>query len=225
MPINQTGGDMQRKSVLIVAFIVTLGLLNGAKAWSQENLYTTGIGLRASYYKMKGYASQVFIHDHDYYSDVNIGGFGGSLFLFSRINENFCFEITLGAIGHVEEQTVFLNEEEVDVSAINPLLFGVRFEPGRSYSPQNLAPYISAGAGPYWISDIQVRDTDFEDEVRIHTQVKHGGYFGAGLNFNVTDGFAINFDLKYHMINLDLNHENSGFEYGIGFHVAWGEFK
>lgn len=216
---------MQRKLSFIVYLVIGITLLMSVPGKSQENLYTTGIGLRGSYYKMQGYSSQIYIRDRDYYSDVNVGGFGGSLFLFSRITDNFLFEITLGAIGHVEEQNIYFDEEEVDVTAVNPLLFGVRFEPGPHYATRDLIPYISAGAGPYWISDIEVRETAFEDEVRIDTSVKQGGYIGAGMNFNIADGFAINFDLKYHMVNLDFNHENSGFEYGIGFHVAWGEFK
>jgi outer membrane protein W len=90
---------------------------------------------------------------------------------------------------------------------------------------RNIIPYVSAGLGPYWISEINSRDNFHEDEVTVKSRVKPGAYLGGGFNFGLSDRFAINFDLKYHLIDLELNHKYSGFEYGVGFTIFWGKFK
>jgi len=193
---------------------------------AQEPMKSSGIGLRGSFYRMTGATSQIVIKDHDYYSSVNLGGFGASLFLFSRLNETLWLEITMGAIGRVNAEQQYYDENEVDVTAINPLLLGIRYQPMVNQIQSNLSPYVSMGGGPYWISDIHVSERNYgDDEVNINTYVKHGGYLGGGLNFGVSDCFAINFDLKYHFVDLSINHDKSGFEYGIGAQIMWGKFK
>ncbi len=216
---------MKRITHLIVYMIIVLVTVSTVKAKAEEKLYATGIGLRGSFYNMSGQTSTIYVRDHCCDSDVHVGGFGGALFLNSRINRQLVFEITIGAIGRVENESVYFDEEEVDVSAVSPLLFGVRFEPTQFYQVNNVTPYVSAGLGPYWTSDIHVRETTFDEEVNIKTTVHPGGFFGGGFNFAITDGFAVNFDLKYHMIKMDPNHEFSGLEYGIGFQVSWGDFN
>jgi len=215
---------MKRIFYLNVLLVICALTLFPGKGNAGDELHSIGIGMRGAFYNIDDQASQIYVNDHDYYSDVHVGGFGGSIFLLSRMHDRLLFEITLGAIGHVDEQTTYHDREEVDVLAISPLLFGVQFEPVPYRRVRNIMPYLTAGLGPYWISEINVRDDHYSDEVKVKTQIKHGGYLGAGFNFGFTDGFALNFDLKYHMINLDPSHRYSGFEYGVGFTLSWGKF-
>ena len=41
----------------------------------------------------------------------------------------------------------------------------------------------------------------------------------------MTSWFGFNFDARYHFINFDVNHEKSGWEYGLGVVFAWGKYK
>ena len=65
----------------------------------------------------------------------------------------------------------------------------------------------------------------YEDEVKIETKLRRGGYLGGGANFLLSDWFAINFDVKYHFIDFSKNHDNSGYEYGIGVSFMWGKYQ
>jgi hypothetical protein len=57
------------------------------------------------------------------------------------------------------------------------------------------------------------------------SKIKPGLYFGAGVNFFLGQSFAINFDGKYHMVDLNMDHEFSGLQVGLGFSILWGSYK
>jgi len=209
--------------------IVTIGtalfVLFSANLFAQREVKTTGIGLRGTYWKLSNDPTHIIVSDYGSYSSVNTGSGGVWLYLLSRMNYNTLFELSLGAVGKVEEETCCYAQSDVDVFAVTPILFGLRFE---LFSPDNrsaLQPYLSLGGGPYWFSTISVKERLYEDEVKVETELKRGGYLGGGANFLLSDWFAINFDMKYHFIDFNKNHENSGLEYGLGVSFMWGRFK
>ena len=81
------------------------------------------------------------------------------------------------------------------------------------------------GGGPYFLTDIRVRETFYDEEVNISTVLKPGVYAGGGLDFMLNSWFGLNFDVKYHVIDFDVSHEQTGFEYGLGIQFMWGRFR
>jgi len=216
---------MKPKFMKVVTISTILFLFFSVNLFAKRDVKSTGIGLRGTYWKLNNDPTRIIVSDHGNYSSVNTGGGGVWLYLLSRMNYNTLFELSLGAVGKVEEETNYYTQSDVDVFAVTPILLGMRFE---LFSPDNqsaLQPYLSLGGGPYWFSTITVKERLYEDEVKIETELKRGGYLGGGVNFLLSDWFAINFDMKYHFINFNKNHENSGFEYGLGVNFMWGRFR
>ena len=67
--------------------------------------------------------------------------------------------------------------------------------------------------------------TDVFKEVLIESETRPGFYAGVGFNFNLTKVFAINYDMRYHVVDFTDNRFENGFEIGIGFSFMWGKFK
>jgi len=204
-------------TIFIILFSVNL--------LAQREVKSTGIGLRGTYWKMTSDPSQITITEHWNHTSVSTGSGGVWLYLISRLNYNMLFELSLGAIGKVEEETIYYTHTDVDVFAVTPILFGLRLELVSPESRSALKPYLSLGGGPYWFSTVQVEERLYEEEVKIETDLKRGGYLGGGANFLLSDWFAINFDVKYHFIDFSKKHENSGYEYGIGVSFLWGRYN
>ena len=127
-----------------------------------------------------------------------------------------------------QETTVDLKEiskEEVEVSSMIPLLMGLRYNVLRLRNPSAIQPYVTFGGGPYWLFDISARDEwGLNEEVAIKSKTLAGVYGGGGMYFNIASWLAFNFDIKYHFINFDPNHDYSGFEFGMGFGILWGRY-
>lgn len=200
-------------------------LLFSVNLFAQREVKSTGIGLRIAHWKMTNDQTQIIVSDYGSRTAVETGHGGMWLYLLSRMNHNTLFELSLGAIGKVEEETYYYADSDVDVSAVIPILLGLRFELISPESQSALKPYLSLGGGPYWFSTVMVREGTYEDEVQVETKLRRGGYLGGGANFLISDWFAINFDMKYHFINFEKKHENSGFEYGLGISFMWGRFR
>lgn len=210
------------KAVLIGTVYLLLFSVN---LFAQREVKSTGIGLRLSYWKLNNDPTRIIVSNFGEHAAVNTGSGGAWLSLFSRLNNNSMFELSLGIVGQVEEEMYYYTNSDVDIFAVTPLLFGLRYELLSPESQSALKPYLSLGGGPYWISSIMVKDRLVESEVTIHTKLQRGGYLGGGANFLLADWFAINFDVKYHFIDFDVKHENSGLEYGLGISFLWGRFR
>ncbi len=217
---------MKPKLMKIVTINTVILLLFSVNLFAQPVVKSTGIGLRGSYWKTSNEPTQITVSDHLGQSEVDVGSGGGSIFLFSRINENMWFELSLGGVGEVEEESAYYyTDNNVDVSAITPFLLGLRYELLPAQNQSTLRPYFEFGGGPYWISTVNVRQNYYREEVKVQTILNRGGYLGGGLNFMLGSWFAINFDMKYHFIDFNKKNEYSGFEYGIGFCILWGRYK
>jgi len=216
---------MKPKHYLSVAILMTLLNLSFTELFAQSEVKSTGIGVRGSYWKMSNKPTQIVVKNYGEDATVNIGGAGGWLYLFSRINYNLSLELSVGATARVEEETNDYHNTEADVFTIMPVLLGLRYD---LFSPQNrtsLQPYIAFGAGPYWMTNVFVKEQFDEEEVTLNTDLERGGYVGGGFNFMLSDWFAVNFDVKYHFIDFNVNHEYSGYEYGLGISVMWGKYR
>jgi len=200
-------------------------LLFSVNLFAQREVKSTGIGLRLSYWRLNNDPTRIIVSNYGEHTSVNTGSGGAWLYLLSRLNYNAMFELSLGAVGQVEEEMSYYTDTDVDIFAVTPLLFGIRFEIIPPESQSALKPYLSLGGGPYWISSIMVKDRVFENEVTINTKLRRGGYLGGGANFLLSDWFAVNFDVKYHFIDFNVKHENSGLEYGLGVSFLWGRFR
>lgn len=217
--------QMKPKITTVVIMSTIFLLLFAVNLLAQRKVKSTGIGLRATCWKLTSDPTRITVSNFGEQTSINTGSGGAWLYLISRMNYSTLFELSLGAIGQVEEETYYYTNSEVDVFAVTPILFGVRFELVSPESQNALKPYLSLGGGPYWISTINVKEELCQEEVTVETKLRRGGYLGGGVNFLLSDWLAINFDMKYHFINLDKNHENSGFEYGLGFSFLWGRYR
>lgn len=209
-------------NVILLLMIILFSL----SATAQETIKSTGIGLRGSYYKMSTRPTQVTVINYGEYTQANVGGGGGWLYLYSRINPNMLIECSIGAVGKVEEQSFDYNcDNEVNVQAMIPLLAGLRLELLSPTNQSAIRPYLSIGAGSYWVTDVFVVEHIIAEEVTVKTSEFRGGYLGAGLDFRLCEWCAINFDVKRHFVDFNKNHEMSGFDYGLGFTIMWGNFR
>jgi hypothetical protein len=206
---------------MLALMIATLAALFSYSSVSAQ-VRSTGIGLRGTYWNMNNGPAHVIVTHHDDFSAVDIGNGGGWLFLFSRIDEQTFFEFSLGAVGSVESVSSNGFRDNVNVTAVTPVLLGFRHNLFSMRSRSALQPYIAYGAGPYWLHDIKVREDFYGDEALVKSKLKPGAYAGGGMNFMATSWFGLNFDVKYHFIDFNVNHDISGFEYGLGFSFMWG---
>ncbi|MBN2365909.1 MAG: outer membrane beta-barrel protein [Calditrichaeota bacterium] len=206
--------------IIVISFFVLDGSL------SAEELPRTGIGVRFSHWNVKDKAIVLYVHDNYFSTEVDAGGYGGAIFFFSRINHQFFVEFTVGAIGAVDQRTRYWDYEEVQTNAVIPLLFGLRYNLLPISIQSNLQPYAQAGFGTYWISDIHVESDYFYDsyeKVSFSSESRPGGYVGAGMNFMLSKKFAINFDMRYHMVDFRSDEYHNGIEFGFGCSLMWGK--
>ena len=215
-------GKKMMSTALVTAFFVIA--LSSANAFSQSR--STGIGFRGTYWDMDNQPSGISVRQNGGITRVDVGSGGGWLYFYSRVNDSWLFEFSLGVAGKAKTEEEDFWGENVEVNAITPVLLGFRHNLLAHDTQSALQPYLSFGAGPYWINDIKVRDRYYDDdeEVYVKSKVKPGGYAGGGLNFMLGDWVGLNFDIKYHFVDFSEKHLYSGYEYGLGFFFTWGRY-
>lgn len=219
------------KPAFLYSMLITLALLfSGASLYADGEKASVGIGLRGSYWNMIDGPLELRLNDHWHHDDFHTGGFGGNFFFFSRVQERLYLDFSLGGLIALVEHEDFYDGEYADLATISPFLFGVRVDLLPMSIRTNLRPYVSAGAGLYVLSDIQVWDYHYYDEdVEIRSTGRPGVYAGVGTNIMLSDNFGFNYDIKYHWIDLRDSYEeqrfHNGFEFGFGVVVVWGDFK
>lgn len=204
--------------------IVPVLLLISTVIFAQPELKSTGIGFRSSFYNPSTQTSSVTISRHLRYSVNNSVNAGGCLYVFSRIGENTLLEFSIGNIASIEQEVSFFALQKIDVFNMTPILFGLRYDFLQSQNRSLLQPYLSGGFGAYVLSDVKVVQNILYEDVEVFTNIKPGLYLGSGLNIHLGSWIALNFDGKYHLVNVNPNYEHSGFEFGIGFNFSWGIF-
>ncbi len=216
---------MKRYTTFVLVAIATVLGSSNASVQAQTPVRSTGIGVRGTYWRMNNDPAQVIVTNRADYSAVDVGNAGGWIFFLSRMSEQTFFEFCLGGVGSVKSRTYHSFGEDVDVTAVTPLLLGLRFNLFSIHNENALQPYLAFGGGPYWLHDINVTENYYDEEVLVKSKVKGGAYAGGGMNFMMTNWFGLNFDVKYHFIDFNVNYDYSGFEYGLGFVFMWGKYN
>ena len=211
------------KRAIFLIFIATICFPHGT-LFGQRILRSSGIILRGTFWNVTNEQAMVSVSRD---GEVSVGQAGGWLCFFSRISERSFIELGLGAIGNVHIHSQWHSEEDVEVSGMTPVFIGFRYHLLRASSYSTIQPYLSAGGGPYWQSDVLVnsRYDDCDEDVAIHTKLYPGIYAGGGFNLLLGSWFGVNFDMRYHLINMEPANSNSGFEFGFGLVFSWGQYK
>jgi hypothetical protein len=200
---------------LLLLFCLLQTLFAGVKS--------NGIGIRGMYWGTKDQTTQIRIVNSYNHHEVTTNGFGGNLYFFTKLDGQYFIEFTIGAVGNVEAKHIYFDREEVYVNSATVMLFGFRydlFNPAKIITAQ---PYLSAGFGPYWLGEIEVKNNNFwgGEEATVRTRVKPGVYAGFGTHFLFCDWCGLNLDIKYHLVNFDMNMPYSDFAFGMGFMFTW----
>ncbi len=193
-----------------------------------QALRSSGLGFRASFWTTsEGLFSFTVTRDVTERQEVFLNGFiGGWLNYYSRINDRWFLEFSLGTMVNAEAETRVEDFVKVEAGLITPFLFGARFDLLSLRGSGALQPYLSFGGGPYWQTVVLVDEDSSigNTEVTVgNSRLDIGGYFGAGVNIAPVSWFAFTFDMKYHAINLEVGNGNSGFDFGIGVTFMWGK--
>jgi hypothetical protein len=168
---------------------IIIVLLVGISQTLMAGVKANGVGIRGIYWGAKDQTTHIRVVDYYNHQEVSINGFGGNIYFFTRLDKQYFVEFTVGAVGNVESKQIYFGKEEVFVNSATVMLFGFRydfFKPEKVIAAQ---PYISAGAGPYWLGEIEVKNSTLRgnQEVTIGTRVKPGIYAGFGTHFLICD--------------------------------------
>jgi hypothetical protein len=210
------------KNFFLCLIIVLSLIMNRAAAQGLSR--ANGIGLRGSFWKMGDNNRVVLVTSIEDQNTVDVGGFGGWLYFFSRLYNNWVFRVDMGAVAagiHVEQTGI--NSEIVDISAILTLLMGVQYDLLSIRLSTRIQPYFSAGAGPYWHQAINVENNLLDEDISTAGESTFGGYVGGGLNIPISSFFGLNFDIKYHYVKFNTAKDLSGIEFGMGFCFMFGK--
>lgn len=214
---------MKRLLKIVLLYMITACLCFSSTLFGQSVQRSSGVVLRGTFWNVDSDYSSVSVSLTK--EEVHVGPAGGWICFFSRMGDNSFLELSLGVAGKVGVNAFLFRKEEVEVSSMIPLLMGLRYNVLRLRNPSAIQPYVTFGGGPYWLFDISARDEwGLNEEVAIKSKTLAGVYGGGGMYFNIASWLAFNFDIKYHFINFDPNHDYSGFEFGMGFGILWGRY-
>lgn len=209
----------------IIFSIILLCL--SANQLSAQGLRSSGLGFRISYWNMHDAGDGFRVSSGGSNQSVNIEGFGFWLNFYSRVYSSWFMELNLGFVGRINVEQNLPNQENVNVEGVIPFLFGVRYDLLSARSSSRFHPYLSLGGGSYWRSSTSASIDDVTGQEYVTTQgdANLGAYFGGGFNLPISSWFGLNFDLKYHLVDMKFAKGISGPEFGIGFNFMWGSKK
>lgn len=234
---------MKHKTFNHVLFFAWLFCFAQSTLMAQYNTRTTGIGMRGSFWALPEPDNHVAVTYPNSTHKIDVGGMGGSFYIMKRVNERLLAEMSFGGYGSVKGETdnwdydndhyyhhqhdccADDDQENLDISAITPALFGMRFYPLPMWNRSGIQPYAAAGIGPYFISDISVRDDGFNGEVTSNWSTKAGGYLGCGVDIVMTSWLAFNVDARYHLVGFNPDNDYSNIEWGCGLQFMWGKWR
>ncbi len=194
---------------------------------------SSSLGFRLGFWDIEENSFDIFVSDEVGNDFVNIGGAAFWLDYTSRVHDNWFWEFNMGFIGDVVVLDSIDNREYVDVEAVLPILVGLRYDLLSNRLPGKVQPYLTAGVGPYWSTDVNVVTQqnpipgpvpfDTTSTTRTSSRVDLGGYVGTGLHFVFNSRLALKMDLKYHRPKMF--DEDGVFDFGFGLSFMWGSRK
>jgi hypothetical protein len=178
-------------------------------SFSQGVYRSFGIGVRGSIWKYRDSGSEKY----NTASVQNSPG-GGMLYFFARLVDRWYLEASIG--GFTRQVIAISGVENVSMT---PLLLGARYDLLSSKHGSFFQPYLSFGAGTFLIDRNIVSGAVINE-----SDAEFGLFFGIGVNVIMTEWFALNSDVKYHMINHSSSFTSnlSGLQLSIGFSFMFG---
>jgi hypothetical protein len=217
------------KEVSVQKFFLMLGLWTagpGAAAVCEAGSLLqerAGISLRGSYWSKQNQDVMVRVNNHGFADNrIDAGGAGGWITFFSGVGERGGIEFSIGGVGRAEVIEDGLFSDEVKVTAAMPILLGFQYPLFGDRSKSSFQPYVAAGGGPYILSRVDVLDNDFSnEEVTVKNRVRAGVYGSAGGYFLLSGWFAVQGEMRYHLVNFNTSDTYSGLELGLGLAFFW----
>lgn len=210
---------MPNKITIILLAVLSL---SGTAFAQHKDRPASGINFRMAFWNMGSkdrFLTYIRDNGREY---LRTGGAGGWISFVSRTSDQMSFELSLGAFGKAEGEAFASWDDEIDGTAVIPILFGIRRDLLGIYNSSSLRPYIAIGAGPYWITEVSEERLDREEVI---SGLDMGGYAGGGINFFLGRQFALNLDARYHFVDFTTENEISGVEVGMGFSIMWGRYS
>jgi hypothetical protein len=201
--------------------IITMMLI--AVPLSGTQLRSTGLGLRGGFWNLGNESTFLRYVRENGHERIETGGVGGWIYFFSRTSEHWNIEFALGAFAQTEGESLDEWDETIEGTAIIPIILGFQRELFSVANSSSLRPYLSFGGGPYWVTDIQ--NDEFYDREEVLSKILPGAFLGGGVHFLLGQSLGLNFDLKYHAVDLSLDDELSGLEVGLGLSIMWGTYN
>jgi len=216
--INYKSMNMIRKCIipLLILFFL-LSNINFAQGISRSS----GIGVRWSIWKPHNIGSEVFVGSFPVTANIGTGE-GGYIYYYTRFKENWYFEMMFGSTGNITHSKVGPFGTFTAEKSVMPLLFGARRDFLSLEHGSIFQPYWSFGGGLHWINNVQ-SSTVQGVNATIGSDSQIGIYAGTGINAHLSSRFALNADLKYHLLSFSPEEEYSGFEYSFGLTYMWGD--
>ncbi len=183
----------------------------------------TGLGLRGSFWKIGDRAMGVRVSGLELGTSVDVEGAGGDIVFFSRLADRWFLESSVGTVSRVSVRSSAFSGDDVDVSAVIPILLGVRFDLLSDRIHSAVQPYLAAGTGTYWASSTSVDAKRVE--VATESDFQPGGYMGLGSHLLACDWFALSADTRYHFVDFSAGNNRSGYQFSLGFAFMWGQKK
>ncbi len=197
----------KQTKLLLPAILVTLILGDLFQMNAQGINRSNGFGVRGTVWKHSS------ITERTSFGEVSVEG-SGELYFFHRLKNQWFLETSIGGVDRTK-----ISGSTVDTRSIVPFLFGARYDLLSPAQNSPYQPYVSFGAGTYWISRAVVSGS-----VIAENDAKLGLHVGSGLNIILKSWFALNTDIKYHFVNFGSDLDDlSGFELGFGFSFMWGK--
>jgi len=183
----------------------------------------TGISLRSSFWSVKAEDTMVRVSTHGIdRSEVEFGGIGAWVTFLSGIGQRGGIEFSLGGVGRVEANEKRLFTNDVQISGVMPVLLGYQYPILHERNTSAFQPYVSAGGGPYILSDVRVLGDALTDAaVTVKNRVRAGVYGAVGGYFLFTNWFAFHGEVRGHLVNFNPDDLYSGFELGLGLAFFW----
>ena len=214
---------MENRLSKILLLLILLFFIPNSYLSAQGMARSTGLGLRVGFWNITGHPTRISASDYGNKATVDVGGVSTWLYFFSRAKDNWFLEFSLGGVGGVHSETSTYQVESAEFSGIVPFLFGLRYDLFSTRLPSSLQPYLTGGAGPYWISSVKTNDLLTGGEASVQSNIKYGAYLGGGMNLLLASWIALNFDWKYHFVDFRFEEQYSGLEFGLGFSFMWGK--
>jgi hypothetical protein len=182
---------------------------------------STGIGVRYTVWKPNDPVGSI---DVGYATATVVSGSaeGGELYFFTRLKDRWFLETSIGGTGMIAVVKAGTSGTYSGFSSITPFLFGARYDLLSPEYGSAFQPYFSFGSGIHWINREATSSGTGGVYVGNEKNTQFGLFGGAGLNVVLTKWLALNADLKYHLLNFKPDADYSGFQFGLGFSIMWG---